>query len=130
MPSVWSVGWGVKVADYASLIRPTGLLPGLVLQAPVAHARRDRRNNNTCGAYDSVNGVRRREMPIPAAAQELAAQKGFKLRERALAGDFQLIELSTGLPEINPADNSLSFTINEVIAFLAPLRDRNRGPRG
>jgi hypothetical protein len=63
-----------------------------------------------------------------AAAKALATLKGFTLRESTRAGDYQLTENTTRLPEINPSHDTLYFSLQEAVEFLHPLRDRKPDP--
>jgi hypothetical protein len=55
----------------------------------------------------------------------LATRKGFDLRETHWAGQYQLFDRTTALPEINRLNDMMYFTLSEVAAFLEPLRDRS-----
>jgi hypothetical protein len=61
-------------------------------------------------------------------AKALATRKGFTLRESVRAGDYQVTDNTTRLPEINPGHDTLHFSLQEAVAFLRPLRDRSPIP--
>ena len=58
------------------------------------------------------------------AAKALATRKGFTLRQSVRAGDYQVTENTTRLPEINRSHDTLYFSLQEAVDFLRPLRDR------
>ena len=62
------------------------------------------------------------------AAKVLATRKGFTLRESARAGDYQVTENTTRLPEVNSNHDTLYFSIQEAVEFLRPLPDRSLDP--
>jgi hypothetical protein len=63
------------------------------------------------------------------AAKALATRKGFTLRESVRAGDYQVTDNTTRLPEINPGHDTLYFSLSKKQSrSCVPLRDRSPDP--
>ena len=50
--------------------------------------------------------------------QALASKKGYRLKKSQESGRYWLIDIRTGLPELNPADDTPSFNRGTALQFL------------
>jgi hypothetical protein len=57
-------------------------------------------------------------------AKALANRKGFTVSETGMRGQYRLIDKLSFLPELNPRNDALYFSLGELTEFLRPLRDR------
>ena len=61
---------------------------------------------------------------ISRATRALADRKGFSLREAVDRDRYWVVDRYTGLPELNPEDEAIAFSLESAVVYLRRLPDQ------